>query len=80
LEPELSIVSEKYDTILNITPQTDYKSFNFPSAFQNEINQFIECCITGNKPISPVEDGVEIMKILCGIYESSEKNSEIRFS
>jgi predicted dehydrogenase len=80
LEPELSIVSEKYDTILNITPQTDYKTFNFPSAFQNEINHFIECCITGNKPISPVEDGVEIMKILCGIYESAEKNTEIRFS
>jgi len=30
--------------------------------------------------IRPVQDGVEIMKILCGIYESSEKGIEVTFS
>lgn len=30
--------------------------------------------------LSPVQDGVEMMKILCGVYESSAKGEEIRFS
>lgn len=79
IEPELHIISEKYDTIVNLTPQVDNLSFDFTKAFQNEIDAFVDCCITGTQPKSPVEDGVEMMKILCGIYESSEKGIEIKF-
>lgn len=79
LEPSLMLVSEKYDTILNMVPQTDKTGFNFATAFQNEINHFISCVQSGSTPISPVEDGLEIMKILCGVYESAEKGCEIRF-
>ncbi|CAG7645729.1 Gfo/Idh/MocA family protein [Paenibacillus allorhizosphaerae] len=79
LEPAVTIVAEKHNTILNVVPQTDHKSLNVTAAFQNEINHFVECCQTGNAPLSPVEDGLEIMKILCGIYESAEKGIEIRF-
>jgi predicted dehydrogenase len=79
LEPALAIVSEKYDTILNMVPQTDNKSLDVAAAFRNEVRHFIECCTTGKAPISPVEDGLEMMKILCGIYESAEKGQEIRF-
>lgn len=78
IDPEMVIVTEKEDTILNIYPQTDHKGFNFDGAFQNEINHFIDCVQQGNTPISPVEDGVEIMKILCGIYESAAKGAEVR--
>lgn len=79
LEPALALVSEKHDTILNITPQTDQKGLNVTAAFQNEIRCFIESCTTGVEPISPVEDGVELMKILCGIYESAETGREVRY-
>ncbi|MDR4886720.1 Gfo/Idh/MocA family oxidoreductase [Fredinandcohnia sp. QZ13] len=79
IEPELLIVSEKHDTIVNLNPQIDNLSFDFVKAFQSEIDYFIECCRTGNETISPVEDGVEMMKILCGIYESSKKGTEIHF-
>jgi predicted dehydrogenase len=78
IDPALVIVTEKHNTILNIQPQTDSEGFHFESAFQNEINHFIDCVTKGEKPISPVEDGVEIMKILCGIYESAAKGEEIR--
>ncbi|MDQ0060039.1 Gfo/Idh/MocA family protein [Paenibacillus harenae] len=78
IDPEMVIVTEKEDTILNIYPQTDHKGFDFEGAFQNEINHFIDCVQQGNTPISPVEDGVEIMKILCGIYESAAKGAEVR--
>jgi predicted dehydrogenase len=79
LEPQLSIITEKYDTILNSTPQINNLSFDFVAGFQDEINYFIEVCQGKKETLSPVQDGVEMMKILCGIYESSEKGEEIRF-
>jgi predicted dehydrogenase len=79
IEPELAIITEKYDTILNVTPQVNSLGLNVNEAFQNQINHFVDCCLTGKTPISPVEDGVEIMKMLCGIYESAELGKEIQF-
>lgn len=79
LEPQLSIITEKYDTILNLTPQINNLSFDFVAGFQDEINYFIEVCQGKKETLSPVQDGVEMMKILCGIYESSEKGKEITF-
>lgn len=79
LEPELAIVTEKYDTILNVTPQINNLSFDFVAGFQNEINHFVDVCLGRKETLSPVEDGVEMMKILCGIYESAELGREIHF-
>lgn len=78
IDPQVAIVTEKYNTILNMTPQVDHKGFHFDSAFQNEINHFIECVQMGKQPLSPVEDGVEMMKMLCGIYESAALGKEIQ--
>lgn len=77
IDPEVVIVTEKLDTIINIHPQLDNKGFNFGAAFQNEINHFIDCVIHQKESLSPVEDGLEIMKMLCGIYESAAKGVEI---
>ncbi|MZQ87053.1 gfo/Idh/MocA family oxidoreductase [Paenibacillus sp. 5J-6] len=79
LEPALSIVTEKYDTILNLTPQINNLSFDFVAGFQQEINYFVEVCQGKKETLSPVQDGVEMMKILCGIYESSKLGKEISF-
>jgi predicted dehydrogenase len=77
IDPAIVISTEKYDTILNVTPQIDHKGFHFESAFQNEIDHFIGCVKGERESISPVEDGVEMMKMLCGIYESAAKGKEI---
>ncbi|MBO0958831.1 Gfo/Idh/MocA family oxidoreductase [Neobacillus sp. MM2021_6] len=79
LEPELVLIGEENDTVINIHPQIDHLSFDFTNAFQNEIDSFVTCCLTGTKPLAPVEDGVEMMKILAGIYEASEKKCEVVF-
>ena len=79
VDPKLSIVTEKHDMIVNLEPQIDSLSFDFNQAFQNEINHFISCVNGETETICPVQDGVELMKILCGIYESSEKGTEIVF-
>ncbi|MFT4416631.1 Gfo/Idh/MocA family protein [Fredinandcohnia humi] len=80
LEPELVLVSEENNTMINIHPQVDHTTFDFTNAFQGEIDAFVESCLSGTKPVAPVEDGVEIMKILAGIYEASEKKSVVTFS
>ncbi|MBJ6363233.1 Gfo/Idh/MocA family protein [Paenibacillus sp. GCM10012307] len=78
IDPETVIVTEQHDTILNIYPQTDHKGFDFEGAFRNEIDHFADCILNGQTPISPVEDGVEIMKILVGIYESAARGEEVK--
>lgn len=79
LEPELLLVMEKNDTILNAHPQVDNPSFDFANAFQNEINHFIAATRGEKETLSPVQDGVEIMKILVGVYESAKTGREVRF-
>lgn len=79
VEPELMLVSEKLNTILNVHPQVDSVKLNVGSAFQNEINHFVAVCLGQADPVSPVEDGIALMKMLCAIYESAETRREIRF-
>jgi len=79
LEPELQLVMERHNTILNATPQLDNLSFDFKDAFQREINHFVAASLGEKDTLSPVQDGVEMMKILCGIYESAATGKEIRF-
>lgn len=79
VEPKLSIVHEANDIILNSSPQVDHSTFDFGEGFQNEINHFVNCCLTGEDPIGGIDDGVEMMKILTAIYESAEKQQEISF-
>ncbi|AXI10550.1 oxidoreductase [Oceanobacillus zhaokaii] len=77
IEPELAIVAEKYNTILNVTPQIDNLSFDFEKAFQNEINHFVSSCLDGTENIAPVSDGVQVMKMLNAIYESAKTGKEV---
>lgn len=79
IEPELSIVTEQHNTIVNISPQITAPSFDFAESFQNEINHFVAGCLNGVPVFSPVEDGVEMIKILNAVYESAAEGREIRF-
>lgn len=79
VDPALLFVTEKHDTILNCSPQTTNPGFHLDTAFQNEIDHFIDCARGEAQPISPVEDGVAVMEMLLGIYESADKGHEIRF-
>ncbi|MBB3111201.1 putative dehydrogenase [Paenibacillus phyllosphaerae] len=79
LEPALQIVTEKNDTILNVTPQTDFSTFDFMDSFRRETAHFIRSAQGECETLSPVEDGVEIIKILTAIYESAATGREIVF-
>lgn len=79
VEPKLSIIHEENHVILNSAPQIDHPYMDVGEAFRNEINHFVECCLTGKEPNGGIDDGVEMMKILTAIYESAEKEQEIVF-
>ncbi len=78
IEPELMIVTEKHQTILNIQPQIDHTAFHFESAFDQEVNHFIDCILHGKQTLSPVADGLLISNILKAVYASAESGKEIR--
>ncbi|MEG9295877.1 Gfo/Idh/MocA family oxidoreductase [Mangrovibacillus sp. Mu-81] len=77
IEPELAIVTERHNTILNITPQVDDLNFDFTKAFHNEIDHFVSCCLEGKETIAPVSDGVQVMKMLNAVYESARTGKEV---
>ncbi|GIP24189.1 Gfo/Idh/MocA family protein [Paenibacillus sp. J22TS3] len=79
IEPELLIVTEQHNTIINVAPQITEPGFNFQGAFNNEINHFVDSCLGLITTNSPVEDGVEMIKILNGIYQSAAEGREIHF-
>jgi predicted dehydrogenase len=79
IEPELQIIGEKHETIINITPQIDHPTFQFQLGFNAEIAHFVDCCRGITETICPVEDGVEMIKILSAIYESAKEGKEISF-
>ena len=45
--------------------------------FVAEMEHFADCCLNGTKCISPAEDGVVIMKILEGLYESARTGKSV---
>ncbi|KZE36344.1 oxidoreductase [Bhargavaea cecembensis] len=77
LEPELVLMTEQNNTILNIHPQIDHLSIDFDEAFGAEIDHFVSCCLDGGKTEAPLVDGIEVMKMLDGIYESSKTGKEV---
>lgn len=79
LEPRLRFTTEKHDTILNSIPRTKSETFDYTQAFQNEIDAFISSIKGETENISPIEDGVEIMKILEGVYKSAKQGVEIQY-
>jgi len=45
--------------------------------FRNEIAHFLDCLETGKQPMSSLEDGVSLQKILDGIYRSAAEHKEV---
>ncbi len=73
-ELELFSVTNGYMTDVNLKTPT---ALSFDGLFEGEINHFVDCIENGTECIAPAQDGIDIMKILCGIYESAETGHEV---
>ena len=47
------------------------------NGFDEEVKHFVGCIIDGTVPISSAEQGIMLMQMLDGIYESSEKGRSV---
>lgn len=70
---QLKIFSEVIDTCVDIVPNT-----NYPVDALNEFEHFIDCIKNDKEPLAPAEEAAKLMKIIDGIYKSSEEGREIR--
>jgi len=76
LDPELSIYTEMNDYMTNVQ-LSQPTALSFDGLFENEIDHFVHCIKTGEPCRNPAEDGVELMRILDGIYESARTGHEV---
>ncbi len=67
-----AIYGEDADYLMDSTP-----TIGKDDRFFNEISHFIDCIKTGSQPVSSAQDGLEIQKILNGIYDSAKAGKEI---
>lgn len=77
IEPRLEIVSAMEGYNVDIIPRYSKDQDVFHGNFQREIDHFADCILRGMPCISPVEDGVEMMRILDGIYLSAKTRREV---
>ncbi|WP_404409623.1 Gfo/Idh/MocA family protein [Jeotgalibacillus malaysiensis] len=77
LEPALKVMTEVNDMIFNMDPQIDHPGLDMFEAFQSEISHFVDVIENGAEQIAPVEDGVEVMKMLNAIYQSAKEGREV---
>lgn len=51
---------------------------NGPTDFVRQMDDFLRAIRTGQTPVNNVDQAVDLMKILMGIYESSQQGAELR--
>jgi predicted dehydrogenase len=77
MEPEMEIYTENSDYLVDVKPVFTGDGDVFEANFKAETAHFIDCIVNGTKCLNPVEDGVELMKILDAIYLSAQTGREI---
>ncbi|MGP5709092.1 Gfo/Idh/MocA family protein [Brachybacterium alimentarium] len=80
LEPALHIATEMHDSVVNIEPQIASRTFEFVPGFANEIQNFVDAGLGRAESVAPAWHGVEIVRILEGIYESARTGREVTMS
>jgi predicted dehydrogenase len=54
-------------------------SFTMDDEYSREVRHFVDCIREGKESLAPGEQGVTLMRIIDGLYESASTGSEVRF-
>uniref|UniRef100_A0A1S2KUF1 Gfo/Idh/MocA-like oxidoreductase C-terminal domain-containing protein n=1 Tax=Anaerobacillus isosaccharinicus TaxID=1532552 RepID=A0A1S2KUF1_9BACI len=71
----MKIFQEKHGALVDSTPVFLPKY----SLHQEEIKDFVQCCLTETRPSSNPQQGVILQKIVSAIYESAKSGEAIKF-
>ena len=77
MDPVLEFYQEKDNYFIDVKPSIDAGRNMLDQSFYDEISHFVDCIANNTPCINTGEDGVEIMKILDAIYESSKSGHEV---
>lgn len=75
IAPRFEMYTDRYGYMLDVSPAGI--TIDDSQLFIREIAHFTDCILNGTPCIAPAEDGVEIMRILMGIYESAQTGHEV---
>ncbi len=74
----LRLYKEMHGNLVNVTPIEPESNVDvFKKSFFNEIKNFINVIKGEEEPVTPIEDGVYLMKILDAIYQSAKNGQQI---
>ena len=76
IDSDIHLYGEMNDRLVNIEIDSA-REMSFDDMFRAEVDHFIDCVLNGTECIAPAEDGVELMRILDGIYESARTGHEV---
>lgn len=79
IAPDFKIAGSMDGYNIDITPIYSEDKNQFQSMFDRQIAHYVDCVENNEESISPIDDGVELMKILDGIYESARTGREVIF-
>lgn len=74
VEPHLTLMTEMNDYMVNITPQIDHPN---DVNFEAEMRHFIDCVNGETACRNTIDDGIELMRIICSMYESAKTGHEV---
>lgn len=74
----LRLYKEMHGNLVNVTPVEPESNVDvYKKSFFNEIKNFINVIKGEEEPVTPIEDGVYLMKILDAIYQSAKNGQQI---
>jgi predicted dehydrogenase len=73
----LRLHKEMHGSLVNVTPNLTSPRNTYKLSYENELRHFVECVRTGDKPLSPGEDAVEMLRLLEALYRSVEEGREV---
>ena len=76
IDPGLELYSQSNGYMTNVQLAAD-TALSFDGLFEREIDHYVSCILDGAACRAPAEDGVALMRILDGIYESARTGHEV---
>ena len=76
IDPGLELYSQSNGYMTNVQLAAD-TALSFNGLFEREIDHYVSCILDGTPCRAPAEDGVALMRILDGIYESARTGHEV---
>ena len=64
--------------MVNLVPQVDHLSFDLVEGFCGEIGNFVRACLGREAVLAPVQDGVQVTRMVAAAYASAAAGREIR--